>query len=142
MAFGDIYEAYFNYIEGLTGYNENDVLLNESYMPKSTANQSFIFLIDENKQGDEDPVTSGNIELTIFDLIVKVLYKKKITEKYSSFQKRIWNLFDTLERGILNFGNSRGDVILKDSIKQSILNQEFTTMTFKGNLIYTRELSV
>ena len=140
MGLGDKFETHNDYFAGLDGYNQNDKLNSENFMPTSSADKSFFLRWPTKTQQKQ----TGNSEVTGITWILKVLFKKGQGTPYPDFLKATWNSIDTLEKGYLNFGagDNDGDRVFIENIELEDINQNYTSATLTGRLMFRRDLSV
>ena len=104
----DTYQAYVDYVSGLTGYTLNDRLPDPDYEPGPNAHKSFYLEFLEKSRVE---VGSGNREnaQVVFSLEILFRYPQKNT--FSENEKATWTDIDQLERNLLNFAHGRGDYL-------------------------------
>jgi hypothetical protein len=131
---GTVFSTYNDYLKTVSEYAENEVLNSEKYQPSSVADKNFFLLFEEKTYKP----SSGNTEEATVKFTLKVIYKFPSKNSLSVNQTNTWNSMGELERGLMDFADSEGDVICFDSIGLSKLTPDFWLATFAGRLIYLR----
>ena len=134
---GDVYEAYFNHLDGVSGYTANQKINDEGFMPASNADKSFFLEID----GKDSQDVSGNEETIRVHFVLKVVYKFPHKNKFSVNQKAAWNNIGSLERGLINFANGRADLLNVQDITLEDISTGWKLAEIKGFILYQRSMS-
>ena len=137
MGFGTLYELYNDHAATITGLVQNDKLNSDDFMPDSTADESFFLrFFSFGNEGEG----SGNRENAVVGFELRVLFRKKQNDSYPEFYKTMLNRVGIIEKSLISFGNTRGDLILKEEIEIETLSGNYELMIFAGTIEYSRSM--